>query len=119
MDITVRMWSYAVTPILFGLLIAVLVFAGKKYWGSKKAVIMELILIGIPFLYIAFFPALYFLIPGYFGFSLPLMAQWLNTENGYNYGIIIVGYVIAAFIFKWIKIHNDDKPTATETDKEI
>lgn len=113
------MWSYAVTPILFGILIAVLVFVGTKYWASKKATIMELILLGIPFLYITFFPALYFLMPRYFEFSLPLLAQWLNTDNGYNYAIIIVGYVIAAFIFKWIKIRNDNRLTSVETDNEI
>jgi hypothetical protein len=118
MDFNVRMWSYAVTPMLFGCLIAALVFVGTKYWSSRKAVILELILLGIPFLYIAFFPALYFLTPHYFGFSLPLLTQWLNTENGYIYGIVILGYVISAFIFKWIKIRNDRKLAAVESDKE-
>ena len=107
MSITSRMWLLPIMPILMGGLIAWLAFASNKYHTTRKSALLELMIIGLPALYLASAPFLFFIIPGILNgvyFSVPF---WMMRGNSYILGQMVLGYELFIFIARMICIQRN------------
>ncbi len=107
MDITSRIWMLYAWPVVTGCFIAVLVCIGSSGQITGKSALLELILIGIPMLYIAALPFQYlYIIPAIamnFRIQFPF-PFWFMQESIVRTGGIILGYEIFIFTARMIRL---------------
>ena len=92
---------YAITPIFYGLLLAIPYFIHEtRKKGKLKFDWIKFLAIGIPSLYLVFFHLIYFFIPSLAQYIYPHRFVLLDSNIIIAFGGIVFGYLILTSLYK-------------------